>query len=184
MKRKKLRLFLLAGLVALLGAGGTVAYLAATPDPVENTFTPGKVSCEVIETFTGTGTKSNVKIKNTGNIDAYVRADVVFNWVDKDRKVYSKATPVKDTGYTISYNTTNNVWKQSGGYWYCTSPVASGDETPVLITSCTETNPPTGYHLQVTILAEAIQAKGTDGTDPAVTNAWDVPVVDGALSVS
>lgn len=189
MKRKKLRLFLLAGLVALLGAGGTVAYLAATPDHVVNTFTPGEVSCAVIEDISDGATKKNVKIENTGNIDAYIRAAVVANWVDADGNVYGKAVPAAGTDYTITCNTTE--WtKGLDGYYYCKSPVScdeDNNDSPVLINSCVKgsTTPPTGYDLQVTILAEAIQADGETSDDtPAVTDAWGVAVVDGKLSVT
>ena len=34
-------------LILVCTVGGTVAYLVAHTDPVTNTFTPGKVSCQV-----------------------------------------------------------------------------------------------------------------------------------------
>ena len=49
----------------------TVAYLSTQTNPIENTFAYDKVTSEVIETFDGT-TKSDVKIMNAGNTEAYI----------------------------------------------------------------------------------------------------------------
>lgn len=46
--------------------------------PIQNKFLPTKVTCEVMETFNGsTGVKSNVNVKNTGTIDAFIRVKLV-----------------------------------------------------------------------------------------------------------
>ena len=108
-------------LVALLlllccTVAGTLAYLVDSTDPVTNTFTPASVSTEVNEDFDGI-TKSNVTIKNTGDIDAYIRAAVIINWADKDGNV--SATPVEDGDYEIKYDS-SNTWKKIGDYWYYT----------------------------------------------------------------
>ena len=82
MKTKK-TVALVALLVLLCcTVAGTVAYLVTSTDPVTNTFTPASVTTEVEEEFDGT-TKSDVQIKNTGDIDAYIRAAIIINWADK-----------------------------------------------------------------------------------------------------
>ena len=88
---KKLIAIIVALVITLCAAGGvTLAYiLTETPD-VENSFVPVNVSCEVIETFTGTE-KSNVSVKNTGDITAYVRATFVVMWMADDGSVYGAA---------------------------------------------------------------------------------------------
>ena len=161
-------------LVALLvllccTVAGTVAYLVTSTDPVTNTFTPAHVSTEVNESFTG-GVKSNVTIKNTGDIPAYIRAAVIINWADKDGNV--SATPVEDGDYEIKYDS-SNTWKKIGDYWYYTNPVAADSLTEkALIESCAPVagKAPEGYNLQVTILADGIQSEPLT----AIKEAWHV----------
>lgn len=162
----------LAAVVLVLGAaiGGTVAWLAANTPGLTNTFTPGEVKCTVEESFDGT-TKQNVKIKNTGNTDAYIRAKVVVTWKDAAGNVYGGATPVADTDYTITYRTSG--WIQVGDYWYCTQPVApdaTNNLTPELISEAkpVDGKAPAGYALSIEILAEAIQSSPAS----AVQEAW------------
>ena len=173
---------LLALLVLLCcTVAGTVAYLVTSTDPVTNTFTPAHVSTEVNESFTG-GVKSNVTIKNTGDIPAYIRAAVIINWADANGNVYGGGTPAASTkevtgDYTISYNT-DGSWKQIGDYWYYTKPVAADSLTEkALIESCSPVagKAPEGYNLQVTILADGIQADGvgSNGKTP-MEDAWGV----------
>lgn len=160
---------------------GTLAYLVTSTDPVTNTFTPASVTTEVVETFAN-GVKSDVKIKNTGDIDAYIRAAVIINWADANGNVYGGGTPAASTDdgksgdYIISFNTDD--WKQIGDYWYCETTTAPGALTKPLIISCAKTSTatvPDGYDLQVTILADGIQADGvaSNGKTP-MEDAWGV----------
>ena len=163
---KRSGILLAAVIVLLAGAvGGTWAFLVAQSEPLQNNFTYAHVSCAVKETFDGT-TKSNVQIQNTGDIPAYIRARIVVTWKDTSGNV-SAAVPVKDTDYTIAFNTTD--WTQQDGYWYCKNAVDAKDFTPVLITKCEKTGAaPDGYDLSVEILADAIQSEPAS----AVTEAW------------
>lgn len=177
---RKAPVALVAILVLLCCAvAGTVAFLVTKTDSVVNTFTPSKVTTYVEEEFNGQ-TKSNVKIQNTGNIDAYIRVAVVANWIDKDGNVYGGATPVAGKDYTLTPKTGENEnWFQgSDGYYYCKTAIESGSETPVLIESCAKTTGaevPEGYDLQVTILADGIQSVPAD----AVQQAWPAVQVSG-----
>lgn len=163
----------LAAIIVLLccAVAGTVAYLVTSTGPVTNTFTPAEVTTEVKETFNG-ATKSNVKIKNTGNIKAYIRAAVIVNWVNDAGEIYGTA-PVASTedasgDYTISYDETD-WFKSSDGYYYCKTAIEPKELTPVLIKSCAPAGQaPAGYTLQVTILADGIQSE----PDKAVNEAW------------
>ncbi len=148
--------------------GGTVAYLVAGTDPLINNFDLAEVSCSVEEDFNGK-IKKDVKIQNTSNIPAYIRAKVVVTWQDAEGNVYGKAPTSED--YTIQYN--GEVWQQVGDYWYYDEPVAPITEnncyTPVLINRCSSSGTePEGYHLSVEILAEAIQSEPTK----AIQEAW------------
>lgn len=163
---KRSGILLAAVIVLLAGAvGGTWAFLVAQSEPVQNNFTYAHVRCTIDETFDGT-TKSDVKIQNTGDIPAYIRARIVVTWKDANGNV-SSTVPVKNTDYTIAFNTTD--WTQQDGYWYCKNAVDAKDFTPVLITKCEKTgDAPEGYDLSVEILADAIQSEPAS----AVTEAW------------
>ena len=164
-------------LVLLLAvAGGTLAWLTAQ-DSVNNTFTPAHVTCDVVEEFKD-GIKSDVKIKNTSDIPAYIRAYIVVTWKDSTGNVYGKL-PVAGTDYEMSINT-NKGWTQKDGYWYCNTAVASGGFTPVLIDSCTSNDsaPDDNYNLSVEIIAEAIQSSPAE----AVGTAWGVTISEGSVT--
>lgn len=162
---------LMASLLVVLGlaVGGTVALLFDKTEPVVNTFTPAEVTTTVDETIVG-DVKSRVKIENTGDTKAWIRAAVVITWQDKDGNVWGVA-PVENTDYTITWNTDGTVsdagtisagswYKGTDGFYYYTSPVATGDTTGVLITSCQPVadKAPTGYNLCVEILGSGIQS--------------------------
>lgn len=183
--RRNKKLILLISIVAILilalTAGTTLAWLKASSGPVVNTFEPARVTSQV-EEKTNNGIKSEVKIKNTSNIDAYIRATVVINWVDKDGNIAAQK-PVKGTGYTIEYNLTSNGWWQGNdGYYYYSSAVAPEDLTGVLIKECKAVadKAPEGYSLSVEIIADAIQSV----PDKAVSDAWNVTVADGKIKPS
>lgn len=152
--------------VLMLGVvGATVSYLITSTEPVTNTFEYAKVSCKVNETFTG-GVKSDVTIQNTGNIAAYIRAAVIVTWKDASGNVYGQV-PVAGTDYKISYSETG--WTKQGDYYYCSSAIAAGAETPVLIQNCQKLSAPLeGYNLSVEILADAVQSQPAN----AVQQAW------------
>ena len=100
---KKIIIIISAAILVFAFAGGvTLAYLLAETPDVENSFVPVNVSCEVIETFTGTA-KSNVSVKNTGDITAYVRATFVVMWMADDGSVYGVA-PKAGTDYSIQFS--------------------------------------------------------------------------------
>ena len=65
--------------------GGAYAYLKANTDVLSNEFVPAKVTCAVEEEFAD-GVKSNVKVRNTGNVDAYIRATVKGTIQDLSRE--------------------------------------------------------------------------------------------------
>ena len=172
---------LIMAVLLLLGAavGSTVAFLIDKTEPVENAFEYAKVSCEVSENFTN-NKKDNVQVRNTGTIDAYIRATYVVNWVDAQGNI-AAAVP---EGY--SYSLTENSgskWTEKDGYFYYTSPVAPGDSTQGSLLTCTVTYPDNPeYTLSVEILAEAIQSVPED----AVKAAWGAGFsigADGSLIV-
>lgn len=169
---KKLILITVAVLLsAALAVGGTVAYLFMRTPPVENSFTPVQVSCSVEETFDGV-TKSDVRVKNTSDINAYVRATFIIMWTADDGKVSS--TPVLDTDYSLVFGSEKWV-KGSDGFYYYSGRLAPGAATDNLINSITASGTaPEGYTLSVHVAATAIQAEPAS----VITETWGATVLD------
>lgn len=179
MKQNKKTILMLVSLVVLLAAvvGTTIAYLVASDDPITNTFTPTSVPVDIPED-TKTGVKKEVKVKNKGTTDAYIRAMVVITWKDKDGNIYA-GLPVEGTDYKITW--TKKDWVKFGEYYYYTKSVPADGVTGVLFTDCKpieETAPADGYSLSVEIIAQSIQAK----PDNAIQEAWGVTISDGNVT--
>lgn len=183
-------LLLIASLAVLLTAtvGSTAAWLVSKPAAVENNFVPGKVACQVLEDFgaeNGTSVKRNVRVKNTGNTDAYIRVLLVFTWKDKDGNIFSNK-PQEGKDYQINKNLTDWIKQESdaGTYYYYKKPVARDAETDVLIELLRQADGVTGpengkYKLSVDILADAVQADPPE----AVADSWGVAVENGKIKV-
>ena len=185
--KSKKKLILLVSLVMLLivAVGGSLAYLTANTEPLENIFPTSEVPISVQESFNGT-VKNNVTIQNDGDTEAYIRAAVVVTWQDSEGKVYA-VKPEVGVDYQITFPTgTGWVYRTADGFYYYTSPVVPEDNavttdvvedsTGVLLTNCMplKAAPADGYTLSVEIVAESVQAKGLDGSDKAVVKAWGI----------
>lgn len=184
-------LLLIASLAVLLTAtvGSTAAWLVSKPAAVENDFVPGKVACQVLEDFgteSGTSVKRNVRVKNTGNTDAYIRVLLVFTWKDDAGNIFSNK-PQEGKDYQIVMDDlTNWIMQKSdaGVYFYYKKRVAPEEETRNLIESlyqiATVTGPEKGkYKLSVDILADAVQADPPE----AVADSWGVDVENDEIKV-
>ena len=73
---KTVMLVVAAVLVVCIGVAGTLMFLVDKTSEVTNTFEPANVKCQVEESF-DTKVKKNVNVKNTSNIDAYIRVKLV-----------------------------------------------------------------------------------------------------------
>lgn len=171
---RKAALILSLCLIFALAVGTTVALLKAHTDPVTNTFKAAESGTH-IEEETENGEKSSIIVENTGTATSYVRVKLVCNWVDKDGNVSATPAPVP----TI----TNSDWFVKDGIYYYTTPVAPNDKTSNLLNGNPIKQPegaPEGYHLEVTVLAESIQA----APSTAVEGAWTAVKVgsDGNLT--
>ena len=163
-------------LIVLMTVGGTVAYLAATPKAVENTFNPSSVDVEIEEEFDGTE-KTNINVTNTGDIDVYVRVKLVTYRVmesdGKDERIGGTAT---SPAFTLGTD-----WVQgSDGFYYYTKLVAPGQSpsAPLAdsITLVTYTDADGGRQA-IDVIAEAIQPqpKSADNAEPdTYDKAWAV----------
>lgn len=161
---RKTALILSLCLIFALAVGTTFALLKANTEPVTNTFTAAKSGTDIVEKLDGSQ-KTSIAIKNTGTAVSYVRVKLVMNWVDESGNV--SAEPVN-----ITPSITDN-WFLKDGIYYYKMPVAAKDFTTNLLkTPITQDAAPEGYHLEVTVLAESIQA----APSKAVTDSWGVGV--------
>ena len=163
---------LLVAIILLISTavGATVAFLTTKTEPVENTFEYAKVSCEVTESVDMHAGRC-VQVRNTGTIDAYIRATYVVNWVDASGRI--AASDPAGYSYTLTENPDSSWTQGKDGYFYYLTPVAPGKFTPGSLLTCTATYPDNPeYTLSVEILAEAIQST----PESAVADAWGVTV--------
>ena len=162
---RKTALILSLCLIFALAVGTTVALLVAHTNAVTNTFKVAESGTH-IEEVTKDGVKSSIIVQNTGTATSYVRVKLVCNWVDKDKNVSATPAPAPVI--------TNSDWFEKDGIYYYTKPVAPTGQTSNLL----EGNPikqesaPDGCHLEVTVLAESIQAAPSE----AVIKSWGVGV--------
>ena len=169
MKKKSFLALALTVLLLAVAVSGTVAYLVTNSEPVENTFTYGRVSSEVVEPgwTDGSTTKSNVTIHNTGNVDAYIRAAIVVTWKDSNGHTMP-IQPEEGTDYTLELGSS---WTKHGDYYYYNGKVAPDGSTGDLIVSCRPTKQyEDGRKLCVEVIGSAIQAEPARASQ----SAWGV----------
>lgn len=162
---RKAALILSLCLIFALAVGTTFALLKANTAPVTNTFKAAESGTHVDVEDSG-NEKTGIFVKNEGTATSYVRVKLVMNWVSDDGKTIS-GEPVN---IDVKYDTTK--WFEQGGIYYYRTPVGPNMTTDNLLQKdkhITEpTGKPDGYHLEVTVLAESIQA----APSKAVEGAW------------
>ena len=165
---RKAALILSLCLIFALAVGTTVALLVAHTNAVTNTFTAAKSDITIEET-TDNGSKSEIRVKNEGTATSYVRVKLVMNWVDDKENVVSGDNLPK-----VSLEEGSDWFLGTDGIYYYKMPVALNGETSNLLQNhpITQGEAPDGCHLEVTVLAESIQA----APDTAVQQSWDVDV--------
>lgn len=170
-------------LTALLIIGGTVAYIIASTGETKNEFTPGKVACEVQETFEN-NIKSDVFIKNTGNTEAFIRAYINVRWEadgsTAESQIVSAVQPAAGSDYELVLAENGAWFKGSDGFYYHKAPVDPLASTEKLIESCRQlaaASVPEGCTLSVEIVASAIQAS----PETVVAESWKVKVANGQI---
>lgn len=169
---RKTALILSLCLIFALAVGTTVALLKANTAPVTNMFKAATSETHVDVTDSGKE-KTGIFVTNKGTATSYVRVKLVMNWVSKDGKTIS-GEPVN---IDVNYDMDN--WFLKDGIYYYTKPVAPKDAATGKVTSNLLKTPieqpedaPDGCHLEVTVLAESIQAAPSE----AVIKSWGVHV--------
>lgn len=172
---RKAALILSLCLIFALAVGTTVALLVAHTNAVTNTFTAAESGTHIEEKTEG-GEKSSIIVQNTGTATSYVRVKLVMNWVDDKENVVSGDNLPK-----VSLKEGSDWFLGTDGIYYYKMPVAPKGQTSNLLEGnpIKQENAPEGCHLEVTVLAESIQA----APDSAVKDAWKVvEVKDGSLT--
>ena len=165
--KKALAFLALMIALAVMAVGTTLAYVIVKTASINNVFTPPIVDVSL----------NGNEVKNTGDIDVYARVAIVANWVnEEDGSILSTNPKV-----TI---TLEDGWAKisDDGFYYLTTKLAPGTaSTPVSSAALADgETTPSGYKLQVTVLASVIQATPAE----AVEAAWGVTVnTDGTLNV-
>ena len=161
---RKTALILSLCLIFALAVGTTFALLKANTEPGTDTFTAAKSGTDIGGVLDGSQ-KTSIAVKNTGTAVSYVRVKLVMNWVDESGNV--SAEPVN-----ITPSITADWFEQGGIYYYKMPVAANGETTNLLQTPITQGTASEGYHLEVTVLAESIQA----APSKAVQQSWGVGV--------
>ena len=187
-RRKSLILIAMVVLLLTFTVSGTIAWLAASTDSVENVFTPGKIETDIVENFSTTA-KTSIVVKNdaepTSTVSVFVRVAVNGYYV-KDADGKQEIVEPWDGKITIG----TDWFEGSDGFYYYKKAIAPGASTSDLLGSdITLTKGDDGKYLVVNVLHQSIQADGTttdeDGnTLPVVTAEWGVYVVNDQLSLT
>lgn len=157
-------------LVLTLTAGGTLAYLVSNTDEVTNTFTPASPGIEVPEVF-DKNAKTSIQVKNTGDINVYVRVMLVASYQkevnDKYEVCGSHAFEAKVPDFTL-----DDDWvKGADGYYYYKTALASGATTDNLLATGAKielSQKENCCKMHIDVLAQAIQAE----PDSVVGETW------------
>ena len=163
-------------LIAILAAGGTLAYLLTKTDPVVNTFQPSHVTIEVTEEFDGM-TKSQVNVTNTGDIDAYVRVKLVTYRVNEAGQHIGGTAEIPDFA-------PGSGWVAYEGYYYYTQPVAPGKQPAADLIGRDGISLEGAYEdadggrQVIEVMAEAIQSVPAE----AAGEAWGVSISQGSVT--
>ena len=147
-------------LILAAAVGSSIAFLADSTGSIANKFMPQEVTSMVIEDpFYGV-TKTNVKVKNTGDVSAFIRADIVVTWmkVDGDNISVLPEAPVLGTDYTMELN--SDDWFEKNGFYYYNQEVAAEGQTSNLINEAVALTTNGEYFVSIEILCSAIQAEG------------------------
>ena len=167
MSNKSKIAFSCATVALLVCVAGVVAYFVDA-DRAKNTLVIGGSNIEIVENFVppeklkpGVTFTKNVRVKNLGLSDCYVRVMAKFS--DSDIGKYCE----------VDWNTEEWIYNKEDGYWYYPKSISKGDKTPSLLTKITlsEDIPESAIKdFNMIVYAESYQSKGFDTYEAAWAN--------------
>lgn len=121
------RLFILVVLAGILTIPSVYAYMYMRVQTVDNTFVVADIFEDkenpVIETVTD-NTKTSIKIKNTGNIESYIRVKIITYWQDSKGNIVGRASE------KLNFQTTDDwIHDVKNDVYYYKFPIMPGDES-------------------------------------------------------
>lgn len=181
MKARTIGVLLVAAVLVCIAVGTASAFMIkrggnsdASPAP---TFGKADVACVV--TKETTDEKTAVTVKNTGNVAAYIRVQIVVNWWDNSDLYYVSATDLDVSNM--------DGWVRDGNTFYYTHCVNVGEQTSLIVVDKPTTDvaktDENGNDVKLTVytlevFAEAVQAEPTD----AAEDLWKV-VIDASGTI-
>ena len=177
MKRKITWVALICVAVLLASIGSVGAYMRKQTAVKENVFVASVVDCAVEEIFTY-NQKEEITVKNTGNIDAYIRLRFVTYWIDANGEILFEASPSLEVNYDKS------IWTEVDDIYYYNKPVSPQQKTEDLLAGSSviplrdEGEGDNRKRQVVEVFAEAIQSEPLD----AMKESWGVIVTDGIIT--
>ena len=173
--KKALVLLVCASLLLTFAVSSTVAYLVDADGPVVNEFKPATVDITTTDKIEN-GAKKDVSISNSSTIPIYVRVAVVANWYNADGEIVA---PWNESVY--GELPVSKDWLRIGDYYYYKSAVPAETKRIDFFTAGESYKPSTSVtdaHLEMTIIAQAIQAE----PETTVEDEWNVEVENGVIT--
>jgi len=157
---------------------GTSAYLIIK-NSINNSFIIGDVKTEIIQDLDINDKKTeSVSIKNTGNIDVFVRVAVNIVWKDSEGVILN-VNPKENVDYVINFSSSTKWLKSNDGYFYYKNMLQENTNTEILIDKIEQINYLNGKTLDINIAVQAIQAEPAK----AVIEAWNVNVENSEIAL-
>ena len=154
-------------LIIVVGSYLTIAYLKNNSS-LNNQFVVASVDNSIEEDFDGI-VKKDVSIKNTGDIDVYVRVKILPYFEGDEGNIIGYKPKINDD-YTIEYSDNFvNDWFEKDGFYYYKNKLKSDTNTSTLFKQIKCSKIDTSKTFTFDILSESIQASSAS----AVNEAWD-----------
>lgn len=175
-KRIRSSVVLTVAVIVLLTTvvGGSLALLEHKTGAITNLFGVPKTDITIVEEIPDDqAVKESVAVKNSGNIDVFVRVAVVVTW--KNDSGVAPKMPVEGTDYTCDWILGTDWLKGNDGFYYYAKALQVGATTSNLLQNVKlkdDAEVPDGYNLSVEVISQAIQSE----PHTAVTDAWGVSV--------
>lgn len=178
MNKKKRLISILFILLIFISTRFSLSYLM-TSSTNSNTFIEGTVKATVLETVDKQAkTKEDIKVKNEGNVDIFVRVNIVYNFNDENNSLIG-ITPTLNEDYSVSFPESNWIKDEEDNFYYYKYPLAPNETTDVLIDELKILYDGNDKHVVVNIIAEGIQAN----PKTSVSELWNKSVSNDTIVI-